>query len=85
MNEAFEVLAVRSVNFEDKKERKQIIGLQLWVIHPSLESGWNGHEILKIWIPDDHPSRTVVSALARGDSVSVQWNRYGRAVSVSLA
>lgn len=81
MNERFEVLTVRDLDFKDQ-QNKQIKGMQIWVIHPTDDKAWNGFEVLKVWIPDGHRSESVVASLIRGDQIEIIWDRRGKPVEV---
>lgn len=83
MNERFEVLTVRDLDFKDQ-QNKQIKGMQIWVIHPTDDQAWNGFEVLKVWIPDGHRSEIEVASLKRGDHIEITWDRRGKPVQVML-
>lgn len=80
MNE-MKVLTVRDVFFEDNNG-KQVSGQQLWLIAPTAEEGWNGWEVLKLWIADGSPLEAVVSNLKHDDTVMVEFNRRGKAQQI---
>ena len=81
MNERFEVLTVRDLDFTDQQNKK-IKGMQIWVIHPCDDPAWNGFEVLKVWIPDGHRSEIEVASLKRGDQIEITWDRRGKPVQV---
>lgn len=81
MNEEFEVLTVRDLDFEDQNH-KQVKGMQLWLIRESDEKAWNGWEVLKVWFVDGHRLETDVAALKRGDVVQITWDRRGKPTSI---
>ena len=81
MNERFEVLTVRDLDFKDQ-QNKQIKGMQIWVIHPTDDTAWNGFEVLKVWIPHRHRSEIEVACLKRGDQIEITWDRRGKPVQV---
>lgn len=80
MNE-MKVLTVRDVSFTDD-HGKNVSGQQLWLIAPTAEAGWNGWEVLKLWISDDSPLATVVSNLKHDDVVMVEFNRRGKPAQI---
>ena len=82
MNEKFEVLTVRDLDFQDPQNRN-VKGMQLWLIRETDEKAWNGYEVLKVWIPDGHRSEVDVAALKRGDVIQISWDRRGKPVSVT--
>lgn len=47
MNEVFEVLTVRDLDFKDDRG-KDVVGMQLWLIRETDEKAWNGFEVLKV-------------------------------------
>lgn len=83
MNEVFEVLTVRDLDFQDQN-KKQVKGMQLWLIRETDEKAWNGHEVLKVWIPDGHRCESDVAMLKRGDVIEITWDRRGKPVNISL-
>lgn len=76
MNE-MKVLTVRDVSFKDDAG-KQVSGQQLWLIGETAEVGWNGWEVLKLWIPDGNPLEGIVADLKHDDVVLVEFNRRGK-------
>lgn len=82
MNEKFEVLTVRDLDFKDDRG-KDVKGMQLWLIRETDEKAWNGYEVLKVWIPDGHRSEVDVAALKRCDVILISWDRRGKPVSVT--
>ena len=80
MNE-MKVLTVRDVSFTDDRG-KEVSGQQLWLIDPTNEAGWNGWEVLKLWIPDDSPLRQVVCDLKHDDMILVEFNRRGKPAQI---
>lgn len=83
MNERFEVLTVRDLDFQDQQNR-QVKGMQLWLIRSTDDKAWNGWEVLKVWIADGHRLESDVSALKRGDQVIIFWDRRGKPISIEL-
>lgn len=83
MQEEFEVLTVRDLDFEDQ-QKKQVKGMQLWLIHPSDDNSWNGFEIVKVWIPDGHRLEQDVVQLRHGDKIEISWDRRGKPASIRL-
>lgn len=83
MNE-FEVLTVRDINFTNDQQQT-VIGVQLWVCSPTVEPGWNGWEVSKIWIPGDHGLYSNVKMLEHGDKVNIVFNHKGKPESIALA
>ena len=81
MNERFEVLTVRDLDFQDQ-QKKQVVGMQLWLIRETDEKSWNGYEIIKVWIPDGHRCESVVVELKRGDQIEITWDRRGKPVQI---
>ena len=81
MNENFEVLTVRDLDFKDDRG-KEVKGMQLWLIRETDEKSWNGFEILKVWIPDGHRCESDVAALKRGDIIQITWDRRGKPVQI---
>lgn len=84
MKEMFEVLTVRSLNFEDQNGNP-VVGNQLWLIHDTDEPGWHGHEVLKVWIPKGHSQEPAVFSLKHGDLIQITWNRHGKPALIELA
>lgn len=82
MNIMAKVLAIRRLDFENSDKQK-IQGRQLWVCAPSEEPAWNGHEVLKIWVPDDDLHAPDCAALIHGDTVEISFNRRGKPFVVS--
>lgn len=83
MNEVFEVLTVRDLDFQDQN-KKQVKGMQLWLIRETDEKSWNGWEVLKVWIPDGHRCESDVAMLHRGDVIQITWDRRGKPVQIAL-
>lgn len=81
MNEQFEVLTVRDLDFKDDRG-KDVVGMQLWLIRVTDEKSWNGYEVLKVWIPDGHKCESAVSELKRGDMIQISWDRRGKPVDL---
>ena len=81
MNEQFEVLTVRDLDFKDDRG-KDVVGMQLWLIRETDEKSWNGYEILKVWIPDGHRCESAVVELKRGDMIQISWDRRGKPVEL---
>lgn len=71
------VLAVRRLDFKDDNNQP-VKGRQLWVCSSSEDPQWNGHEVLKIWIPDGDPKEADVCAMLHGDEVLIDFNRRGK-------
>lgn len=83
MYERFEVLTVRDLDFEDQN-KKQVVGMQLWLIHESDDKSWNGWEVVKVWFADGHRLETIVSSLKRGDQIQITWDRRGKPVNIEI-
>lgn len=81
MNEVFEVLTVRDLDFQDQNN-KNVKGMQLWLIRATDEKAWNGFEVTKVWIPDGNVCETVVSKLHRGDVIQITWDRRGKPTQI---
>ena len=81
MNEQFEVLTVRDLDFKDDRG-KDVVGMQLWLIRETDEKSWNGCEVLKVWIPDGHRCESEVAELKRGDMIQITWDRRGKPVEL---
>lgn len=71
------VLATRRLDFTTD-EGEHIQGRQLYVCIPSDEPGWDGHEVLKIWVPDSAKDAADCAALIHGDTVEIDFNRRGK-------
>lgn len=81
MNEKFEVLTVRDLDFKDDRG-KDVVGMQLWLIRETDDKAWNGYEVLKVWIPDGHRCESAVAELMRGDMIQISWDRRGKPVEI---
>lgn len=81
MNEEFKVLTVRDLDFQDQ-QKKQVKGMQLWLIRETDEKSWNGWEILKVWIPDGSRCEVDVAELVHGDMIQITWDRRGKPVKI---
>ena len=78
------VLAVRRLDFiTDKNET--VKGYQVWVCAPSTEKAWNGYEVMKVWVSDKDTLACDAAALLHDDSVTVEFNRYGKPVITDYA
>ncbi len=84
MQYKFEVLTVRDLDFKDSNGRS-VVGMQLWVCGETDEPQWNGYEVVKIWIPDNHFLETIVSQLQHGDHIFVTYDRRGKPLEIVLA
>lgn len=84
MNEKFEVLTIRDIQFTDQKTNREISGMQLWVIGQSQDKSWNGWEVLKIWIDFSSSMVSDVQQLRRGDNIQVAFGRNGKARMITL-
>ncbi len=82
MNELFEVLTVRDLDFKDDRG-KDVVGMQLWLIRETDDKAWNGYEVLKVWIPDGHRFESAVAELKRGDMIQISWDRRGKPVEIN--
>lgn len=82
MQNRFKVLTVRDVQFKDDRTGEVVSGQQLWVCGESLEDGWNGWEVIKIWIPDRDSREDIVAVLQHDDIVELEFNRRGKAVRI---
>lgn len=83
MNYEYEVLTVRDLDFVDDRGRP-IKGMQLWVCGESAEQGWNGWEVVKIWIPDGNLLETTVSQLRHNDQILVTYDRRGKPLKIEV-
>lgn len=81
--EEFKVLTVRDLDFKDDQGQR-VAGYQLWLCGQSKEPGWNGWEVLKVWIPYGHELEPIVADLRHDDSVIVEFNRRGKPRSIAL-
>lgn len=79
----FKVLTVRDVEFTDDDD-KVVKGMQLWVCGESVEEGWNGWEVVKIWVPDGGKLEDIVAMLKHDDEVMIGFTRRGKAVKIEL-
>lgn len=79
----FKVLTVRDVEFTDDSNNT-VKGMQLWVCGESAEEGWNGWEVVKIWVPDGHKLEDITAMLKHDDEVMIEFNRRGKAVQIEL-
>lgn len=84
MNEKFEVLTVRDIQFKDKATDREISGMQLWLLGETSDPAWNGYEVLKLWIPSDSSMAADVHQLRRCDHVQVSFGRNGKARMITL-
>lgn len=82
MNE-FKVLTVRDVEFTDDSG-KLVRGMQIWACGESDENGWNGWEVIKIWVPDGGSLEDVAAALKHDDIIRVDFNRRGKATKIDI-
>lgn len=73
----FKVLTVRDINFVDDR-KNEVSGQQLWLCGQTADDGWNGWEVLKLWIPDGSPLEQAVSQLKHDDIVLIEFNRRGK-------
>ena len=71
------VLAVKRLDFKTE-DNDLIQGRQIWVCIPSAEPAWNGHEVLKIWVPDSATDAPDAAALIHGDIIEIDFNRRGK-------
>ena len=78
----FEVLTVRDLDFLDEKNQR-VTGQQLWLCAQTTDPGWNGWEVLKVWIPVGHELADTVADLRHGDHVFVEFNRRGKPRAIS--
>lgn len=81
MNELFEVLTVRDLDFQDQ-QKNQVKGMQLWLIHRSDDPNWNGWEVVKLWFADGHRLETLAASLKHGDQIQVTWDRRGKPANI---
>ena len=79
----YKVLTVRDVEFTDDNN-KVVKGMQLWVCGESAEEGWNGWEVVKIWVPDGSKLEDITAILKHDDEVMIEFNRRGKAVKIEL-
>lgn len=80
----FKVLTVRDVEFTDDLD-KLVKGMQLWVCGQTEDEGWNGWEVIKIWVPEGSPLEDIVAMLKHDDQILIDFNRRGKAVKIELA
>lgn len=78
------VLAVRRLDFVTEKN-EEIKGYQVWLCAPTSERAWNGHEVMKSWVPDNDSHAPDAAALLHDDTVVVEFNRYGKPVITEFA
>jgi hypothetical protein len=83
MNE-FKVLTVRDVSFIDD-HGKEVTGKQLWLCGETVDTGWNGWEVIKLWFPRGHQLEGVVSGLKHDDLVYIDFNRRGKPQTIEVA
>lgn len=83
MENTFKVLTVRDVEFKDDRNN-QVKGQQLWLLGETEEPEWNGHEIIKLWIPDGHELENKVTELSHGDDVIIEFNRRGKPTKIEV-
>lgn len=79
----YKVLTVRDLDFLDDNKRP-VKGMQLWCLGETPEPEWNGHEVVKIWIPDGHKLETTVSQLKLNDTISVTYDRRGKPLTIDV-
>lgn len=79
----YKVLTVRDIEFTDDSN-KTVKGMQLWVCGETTDEGWNGWEVVKIWVPDGSKLEDIVAMLKHDDTVMIEFNRRGKAVKVEL-
>lgn len=78
----FRVLTVRDLNFKDDTGN-QVAGQQLWLCGQTQDPGWNGWEVLKVWIPDGHELSSTVAELRHDDVILIEFNRRGKPRSIA--
>lgn len=78
----FEVLSVRDIDFIND-QNQTVSGAQLWVCSPTVEPGWNGWEVSKVWIPRGHGLYPNVKVLGHGDIVDIVFNHKGKPEQIS--
>ena len=79
----FKVLTVRDVEFTDDHD-KLVKGMQLWVCGQTEDEGWNGWEVIKIWVAEGSPLEDIVAMLKHDDQILIDFNRRGKAVKIEL-
>lgn len=79
----YKVLTVRDVEFTDD-QGKNVSGMQLWVCGETEEDGWNGWEVVKIWVPDGGKLEDIVAMLKHDDEVMIDFSRRGKALKIEL-
>ena len=77
----FKVLTVRDISFTDE-HGKDVEGMQLWVCGESPDEGWNGWEVVKIWVPAGSKLEDITAMLNHDDDVMIEFNRRGKAVQI---
>ena len=80
----YKVLTVRDLDFVDDKG-KQIVGMQLWVCGETADPGWNGWEVVKIWIPEGSVLEPQVMDLKHDDEILIEFNRKGKPAKIEVA
>lgn len=73
----YKVLTIRELNFMDQTG-KPVSGYQVWLETQTDETGWNGYEILKIWVARGSRLESVVVSLIRGDELTISFTQRGR-------
>ena len=71
------VLAIKRLDFVTQ-DKEKILGRQIWVCISTPDPAWNGHEVLKIWVPDSAADAPDAAALINGDSIDIDFNRRGK-------
>lgn len=78
------VLAIRRLDFLTAKD-EEIKGYQVWLSAESTDGGWQGVEVMKAWVSDENSHARDAAALISGDTVIVEFNRYGKPVITDYA
>ena len=84
MNVTAKVLSVRRLDFTTDKN-ETVKGHQIWLSAHTDNKSWNGEEILKTFVPDENIHAGDAAALLNGDSVIIEFNRYGKPVITDYA
>lgn len=79
----YKVLTVRDVEFVDDNN-KEVKGMQLWVCGETAEDGWNGWEVVKIWVPEGGKLEDITAMLKHDDVVEIAFTRRGKAMQIEL-
>ena len=78
------VLSIKRLDFTTEKN-ETVKGYQVWMSAPADSPSWNGPEILKCFVKDEHSHAADAAALIPGDNVLFEFNRYNKPVIVDFA